>query len=405
MTAEQRKCLDKILESQEFSGSKIYNSYLTYLAEATDEGKELKEVTIALEFFGKDASFNPAEDTTVRTHTYHLRKKLDSYYHNEGREEACRLVIPKGHYEVKFIFRDGQHTSDKVLKRLARRKYSLATVLLLLAAIAFLWLRNASLQSQLQHYQIIDLDDPIWSDYLQSSLPVLIAVGDHFFFNEYSERYDFSIDIRHGKVNTLEDLEKLKAAVGDPSLQPTEEPYFPYHSIWSLPPVFSLLYSANQKPILRKSSALSPQMLKEYNMIFLGSIKTLYNLAHTLTKSHFRFEILPHRVIYTPPDSGDAQIFETSLHSAGPNDDLVLAVKLPGPVKNSIFIIASYHSLGTPEIAKYLSDPALRAALENKFNEKFGEMPKYFEILFRVTGIDKTAYNTEILVWNKIPAE
>jgi hypothetical protein len=140
-------------------------------------------------------------------------------------------------------------------------------------------------------------------------------------------------------------------------------------------------------------------------MIFVGSIKTLYNLEHTLAKSHFWFELVPHKVIYTPSDSSAPQYFSTPLHSSGPNDDLVLALKLPGPVGNSILIIASFHSLGAPEIASYLAQKDTRQKLENLFEEKFGEVPEHFEILFRVTGIDKTAYNTEILVLDKLVVE
>ncbi|HEX9652374.1 MAG TPA: hypothetical protein VGA99_01580, partial [bacterium] len=187
------------------------------------------------------------------------------------------------------------------------------------------------------------------------------------------------------------------------NLVPASEPYFPYHSIWSLPPVLSLLYSTHQAPILRKSSSLSPQMLDEYNMIFLGSIKTMYILKHILSESHFRFEISPHKITYSQPDSSTNQMFETSLHSPGPNDDLVLVLKLPGPKQNSIFIIASFHSLGAPEIANYLSEASTRQHLEDLFLEKFNRVPKYFEVLFRVTGIDKTAYNTEILIYNELP--
>ncbi|MCB1320327.1 MAG: hypothetical protein KDK34_08750, partial [Leptospiraceae bacterium] len=70
----QKECIEKIFNSNEFSGSATYKSYLRYLTDAAAAGKELKESTIAIEFFGKDASFNPAEDTIVRSHTYKLRK-------------------------------------------------------------------------------------------------------------------------------------------------------------------------------------------------------------------------------------------------------------------------------------------------------------------------------------------
>jgi hypothetical protein len=401
--SDQKKCLDKITGSKEFSSSKIYKAYLTYLIEATKQGKDLKETTIAMEFFGKDAAFNPAEDTIVRSHTYNLRKKLETYYYNEGKGDPYRLEIPKWHYEVAFV---PAGDNDAVPEgSSAQSKYPYLAILVLFLVIGFLWFRIQLIEGDLRKYQIIDKNDPIWTEYLQSELPVLVIVGDHFFFNELGERYEQVIAIRDGKVNSFDDLEDLRSRYPTRNLVPASEPYFPYHSIWSLPPVLSLLFSANQTPILRKSSSLSPQMLDEYNMIFLGSIKTLFTLKHALTKSHFRFEISPHRIIYSLPDSTSDRFFETSLHSPGPNDDLVLAVKLPGPKRNSIFIIASFHSLGAPEVANYLADATTRKNLENMFEEKFNHVPKYFEVLFRVTGIDKTAYNTEVLIYNELPAE
>lgn len=400
----QKKLLDKILSSKEFSSSKIYESYLTYLIEATKEGKSLKETTIAIDVFGKDANFNPAEDTIVRSHAYTLRKKLQSYYYDEGKDDKFRLRIPKGHYEATFVpISKDYFLSKNVLIRLAKNYYIFIILIAgLCILLASLWSHNRTVEKELQNYQIISKDNPIWREYLQPELPVMIVLGNHFFFNKYSDRYQYEIGIRHGKINSIEDLEVFKSQYPDDTIKPTYEPYFPYHSIWSLPPILSILFSVNQKPILRKSSTIIPQILNEYNIIFLGSIKTLYILKHTLSKSHFSFEILPHKITYSSSDTTSVQIFETGLHSAGPNEDLVLALKLPGPANNSIFIIASYHSLGSPEIANYLTNTSTRMDLEKRFKEKYDKVPQYFEILFRVTGIDKTAYSTEVLIYNEI---
>jgi hypothetical protein len=395
----ENKLLEKILASNEFSHSKIYQTYLTYLVEASREGKDLKETVIAIEVFGKDATFNPAEDTIVRSHTYTLRKKLESYYFHEGREDKLRLKIPKGHYNTKFItVSDNIYHPKRILSFVSKRlTIPIMMTLILVTVISMLY--NYSLKNQLHSFQCIEGNDPIWKEYLNSSLPILLVVGDHFFFNDYLEKYQQEVGIRHPAINSMEDFQQ---AYPNYRVIPSVEPYFPYHSIWSLPPILSILYSVHETPILRKSSDVSPQMLDEYNIIFLGSIKTLYKLKHTLLKSHFDFEVSPHRVFYKPDDQTDTQIFETSLHSTGPNEDLILALKLPGPDNNSIFIIASYHSLGAPEIANYLTLPETRKDLEQRMVNKFHRVPKYFEILFRVTGIDKTAYNTEILVFNEI---
>jgi hypothetical protein len=399
----RKKLLEKILSSKEFSGSKIYVSYLTYLVEAAESGKNLKEISIAIEFFGKGPDFNPTEDTIVRTHTYNLRKKLQNYYYDEGKDDKYRLRIPKGHYDVTFVpFTDNPYHPRKML-RFFVREYKLVIIIILSILLLGSLVYDFTLNRQLANRRIIEKNDPIWSDYLQSKQPVLIVVGDHFFFDDYSEKFQTNITIRSGKINSIDDFEAFKSHYPDINLKPSDEPYFPYHSIWSLPPILSILNSVQQNSILRKSSSITPQTLGEYNIIFLGSIKTLNILRHTLTQSHFSYEILPHKVIFKDTDS--TQVFKTNLHSAGLNEDLVLAVKLPGPVDNSIFIIASYHSLGAPEVVNHLTQAATRKAVEQQFIQKYGYVPQYFEILFRVTGIDKTAYSTEMLIFNEIKKE
>jgi len=403
----KQNLLDKILNSKEFAYSPIYSHYLKYLVEASIKGRVLKETTIAIEVFSKEADFNPAEDTIVRSHTYSLRKKLERYYFTEGKNDKYRLKIPKGHYEAQFIQSTENFYSPKFFLYYLRTYYQLVIILLLLMVIFTLWLSIRSVQKQLTQFVTLDKNDPIWGEYLQSQLPILIVPGDHFVYNMYWDKFDRVIGVRDVLINSSEEFDSLRTRYPELRLTPPSEPYFPYHSVWSLPPILSLFLNANQKPILRKSSDLNPQILDMYNLIFVGSIKTLYSLRHTMARSHLSFGIAPHRIIYTVPDSSAVppKIYTTNLHSSGPNEDLVIAVKLPGPVKNSIFIIASYHSLGAPHIVQYLISPEQRAELEKIFLQKYKHIPKYFEILFRVVGIDKTAYTTQILVCNQLEEE
>lgn len=399
------KLLEKILNSAEFCNSHIYGKYLTYLVTSSREDKNLKETTIAIEFFEKDAAFNPAEDTIVRSHTYNLRKKLEKYYFTEGKTDKYRIKIPKGHYQVDINANKETFLSREYYFEHLKKYYQLWIIGILIVGLLALMFKIFSLQNQLALHRFVEADDYIWKEYLQSELPVMVVPGDHFMFNMYSEKYQRELSIRDVTVNSREDLDSLKKQYGDISLQQTAEPYFPYHSIWSIPPVYTVLLSANQNPILRKSSSISPQMLGEYNIIFIGSIKTLYALRHTISKSHFDYQIAPHKVYYNPPDGSARQEFSTKLHSSGPNEDLILVLKLPGPNKNVIMLIASYHSLGAPEIANYLMDQENREELDALLVHDDGTYPRYFEILFKVVGIDKTAYNREILVCNEIKSE
>ena len=110
----KQQLLEKILLSEGFRNSTVYGNFLTYLIESTSQGKNLKETTIAIEVFGKDADFNPAEDTIVRSHTYTLRKKLEHYYYTEGKDDIYHLQIPKGHYEAHFVEVDIKNTHRRI---------------------------------------------------------------------------------------------------------------------------------------------------------------------------------------------------------------------------------------------------------------------------------------------------
>ena len=133
--------------------------------------------------------------------------------------------------------------------------------------------------------------------------PSSLVIGNHFFFNEYIKEYQDTLTCRIPAINSLEEF---MAAYPKAIVNRAPEPYFPYHSIWSIPPILSILYSANKNPILKKSSDINPQMLNEYNIIYLGSIKTLEIMRHTLLESHFSFHITPHIVTFSPPDGSGA---------------------------------------------------------------------------------------------------
>ena len=95
--------LQKIVESKPFVNSKKYITLLTYLLDSSIDGNVPKEYTIAIDVFERTKSFNQSEDTIVRYYMHRLRQKIDKYYKEEGREDEIRMVIPKGHYEVKFL--------------------------------------------------------------------------------------------------------------------------------------------------------------------------------------------------------------------------------------------------------------------------------------------------------------
>ncbi|MCP3419043.1 hypothetical protein NLM16_33535 [Bradyrhizobium brasilense] len=102
--AHVAKELDRILSSPHFQASERRQAFLRFIVDETLAGRaeSLKGYTIALAVFRRDHSFDPQADPVVRLEARRLRRDLDSYYVDSGRDDPVRITIPKGSYVPHF---------------------------------------------------------------------------------------------------------------------------------------------------------------------------------------------------------------------------------------------------------------------------------------------------------------
>jgi TolB-like protein len=103
----RRLQLGRILDSADFDATDRDRRFLAYVVEESLAGRadRIKAYSIALEAFGRDASFDPQTDPIVRVEAGHLRRALDRYYLTAGRDDPIVITIPKGGYAPMFATR------------------------------------------------------------------------------------------------------------------------------------------------------------------------------------------------------------------------------------------------------------------------------------------------------------
>ena len=104
-TAEEiRAALDRIAVSEAFRACPQLVAFLRYVVEATLRGGQdrIKGYTIAVEALGRGDDFNPQDDPIVRVEAMRLRRALQRYYANGGRDDSVRIVLPLGSYVPEF---------------------------------------------------------------------------------------------------------------------------------------------------------------------------------------------------------------------------------------------------------------------------------------------------------------
>ncbi|TPP11398.1 hypothetical protein [Rhizobium glycinendophyticum] len=94
------EALHKVLRSRTFARSERLRCFLKFVVEMEQLGlaHQLKGYTIGIDVFSRGEGFDPGTDPLVRVQAGKLRKLLNLFYAEEGREEPLRIRIPLGGY-------------------------------------------------------------------------------------------------------------------------------------------------------------------------------------------------------------------------------------------------------------------------------------------------------------------
>lgn len=118
--ANIRRGLDRILASPGFKKSSHLSNFLRFVVEESiaGRGSQIKAYTIAVDALGRSSDFDPQSDPIVRVEAARLRRALDAYYANEGRDDPVVIGLPVGHYAPAFQCRKAR---PEVVTTLANR--------------------------------------------------------------------------------------------------------------------------------------------------------------------------------------------------------------------------------------------------------------------------------------------
>ncbi len=107
-TDEERKAIqeqvERLLRNSHFNQSRRFPSFLRFVIEQTLLGQTdmLKERTLGIEIFGREADYDTASDPIVRVTATEIRKRIAQYYQEPGHETELRVSLPAGSYVPQF---------------------------------------------------------------------------------------------------------------------------------------------------------------------------------------------------------------------------------------------------------------------------------------------------------------
>lgn len=224
----------------------------------------VSQADIAHEVFGQ-LEAGP-DDATARVYAHRLRKRLADFYTREG-AEAGRLVLPAGSYELVFE----EAASDSARAAGARRGLRWTVPLVLLAALAVAFVLGRETGSSGPAAEA----NAIWQPFLESERQIVVAVGDYYIFGEIDPfEPERGRMIRDFAINSPTDL--ARAQESEPQRYERAEDmglsYLPLSSAYALRSLMPVLARHPQPVEIVAASVVTPQMLRDRNVVYVGLI-------------------------------------------------------------------------------------------------------------------------------------
>ncbi|WP_154856718.1 hypothetical protein [Cyclobacterium xiamenense] len=380
---------EKIIKSKGFGRSTTYANLLRFLVRCSLEEDAPKETVIAAEVFGKP-DFDPSESTLIRVYAYKLREKLGNYYANEGSNDPFRMSMPKGSYGIVFEKRKRQ----LAIFQWAEKKWIRIPLILGISCLLLLlaWFQIGRQSRNLLHATI-------WSDLVTNGYPTSVFLGDLFIYLEQDSLNGMDRTIRDPHINSFSEFESFRNSDKREGVftAPISYGLLIRGSLQWIKDLTRMFDASGHFFSIRTISRFNPKELQDQNFVVVGMIKTLGLFRDYFNYSHFAYDEAGEALILEREGIAERHVFSPTGDPDGYHTDYGFMAKFPGPNQNTVYLFCGLWDTGATQSLKNFTDTSLRQAIKSEIAGQLGEVPPYFEVLFEVSGIDRTELSTKLI--------
>ena len=380
--------IERIIQSKKFGRSQAYARLLRYIVERSLQNDPPKESEIAMEVFGKDASFNPSENTLVRVYIHNLRKKIEVYYAQDGVGERYRLSIPKGKYEAVFSSSEEELLSNQTAPVFGTKSLILAGIILAVSLLFYMVLGEVETTYSepsiiLKAFNSYDGD-------------VQVVLGDIFLFEEYDSLLGRGRLVRDAMINSEEELEDLIEAypgLNKRQLSVSENPLLTKSQMSALASLLPLLNEAGITYSIKIMSRLGPEELYDGPVVFVGLYKTMSLLSYQFESSRLAIGAPFTELL----DEKSGIRYSQEGNPLGLHKDIAYLSLLEGPGGHPVLILSSFTDTGILQLSNHLSNRETLIELEQHINDSLSNTSGNWELLMQVGGYNRINLESDLL--------
>ena len=429
--------LDRVLNSDTFRKTPSLRHFLRYIVTNTIEGHadRIKESNIAIDVFSRGEEFDGRIDNIVRVQAHRLRKLLETYYSEEGRDDRYRFSVPKGNYIPQIEMREQPQAFEAAIQlppaeaavmepMLApafaeapkgRTRVSTAPVFLAglasgsLISVMLLLLAPAAKREE----SVAPPVRNIWSAAFEPGIKVVAAFTNPAFLRVGNSQ------------NLLRYRGPLSAPSGAEIDLPADDPYIDHQFVpkgaklrfndsWTgvgeVLAVNRLTLLAVQfgHPVsVLPSRALSLDDMHGANVVFIGSPWVNGALAQMGAANTPLYEAGDGRIMVRDPTPGEQAAYHNRVNAVTKEIAAAYALfsVLPGiDAGRSVFCSAGLGTAATWAAIDFSTSPAGAAQLAEALKKANGGIfPRHYQAIIRTEIVKESATNTSLVTVRVIP--
>jgi len=388
-------CVERVLQSKTFRNAPSSRRLLKYLFDHLQAGdaEQLKEYSIGIDAFAKPPGYDPRVDSTVRIQIGRLRQKLSEYYREEGRNDSLVVDLPKGRFSLICEPRATAFAPAGVSgNRWRVAALTLAALLAIaLAGGAYLLLKPQNGQTARRPASNNNGWSPelaeLWGPFLNSSRPLIIAVGNPLFL-EFENKIlyrDLSIEKPEDLMSSAQ-LAGVRKSLGNPESRLVHY----YAAVGDVSAAFQLgqrLGPQQSNISIVRSSQLQWQQLADANVLFLGPSRFFGDKLNSLPAS-LEITETADGFLVVHPRAGESSLYKFRDPAGFLTEDgeaCVLVTHTAGPVGSTdVVTFASNSTFGRAGAINAFTDAGFAKTLVARMRSASGRIPRYFQVLLEV---------------------
>lgn len=397
----------RILASSQFDRAPLLSKFLLFVCQETlsNRSREISESRIGVRVFDRPKNYRTSGDNIVRNYARQLRKRLEMYFQNEGREEPLRLSIPLGGYIPEFSERKNDpatcqpapgnpaHEPVSNIDLLPRQRPVLRYV------VFFATLLLVFLVGRFAHMPLTpEPSRALWRTVFAKTQPTLIipadsslniqedVVGHHIPMSDYIK----------GQSQT-----EISARLDPQSASDLTSQRFTSFVDMQIVADFLQLNEYNKQYVtLRFPRDVTLDDLKTNNAIILGSINTnpLVEMFQGTMNFHIvsRYDQRRSWIENTVPESGEQKVWVSNWSAPEHTTYAIIALVPNLSGTGHILLLDGLDVSGTQAAAEELLRGNNLEPIFRKAETRFGEL-RPFEIVLESQSINSNSYRTRVI--------